>query len=198
MKGRVVDRAQFEAMKKEYYGLRKWDTATGLPTESRLKELRAGRHRGGTQEVGWIKSAGIGRIHHNKRHRNDGASLIFDPHPLGGSASLDPPYIFRGAIHRALKRGNARGHGKPCPYDDPGGGFPWGTSLPLRAHGNAPLHVYRQGVQRGYAPLRLFWSPFPKGGLRGIGPWGGGGDGPRLDPPTPSRGQFRRNDRMGA
>ena len=42
MKGRVVDKAQFEAMKKEYYGLRKWDAATGLPTESRLKELGLG------------------------------------------------------------------------------------------------------------------------------------------------------------
>jgi len=40
MKGRLVDRTQFEAMKREYYGLRKWDPATGLPTESRLRELR--------------------------------------------------------------------------------------------------------------------------------------------------------------
>jgi len=39
MKGRVVGKAQFEAMKKEYYELRHWDPATGLPTESRLKEL---------------------------------------------------------------------------------------------------------------------------------------------------------------
>jgi aldehyde:ferredoxin oxidoreductase len=42
MKGRVVDKAQFEAMKKEYYQLRKWDSATGLPTESRLEELGLG------------------------------------------------------------------------------------------------------------------------------------------------------------
>ena len=42
MKGRVVDKAQFEAMKKEYYELRKWDPATGLPTEFRLKELGLG------------------------------------------------------------------------------------------------------------------------------------------------------------
>ena len=39
MKGRVVDKAQFEAMKKEYYQLRLWDPDTGLPTESRLNEL---------------------------------------------------------------------------------------------------------------------------------------------------------------
>jgi aldehyde:ferredoxin oxidoreductase len=42
MKGQVVDRAQFEAMKKEYYQLRRWDAATGLPTESRLNELGLG------------------------------------------------------------------------------------------------------------------------------------------------------------
>jgi aldehyde:ferredoxin oxidoreductase len=42
MKGRVVDRAQFEVMKREYYQLRHWDAATGLPTESRLKELGLG------------------------------------------------------------------------------------------------------------------------------------------------------------
>jgi aldehyde:ferredoxin oxidoreductase len=42
MKGRVVDKAQFEAMKREYYKLRKWDTATGLPTESRLNDLGLG------------------------------------------------------------------------------------------------------------------------------------------------------------
>jgi aldehyde:ferredoxin oxidoreductase len=39
MKGRLVDKAQFEAMKQEYYELRKWDKSTGLPTESRLKQL---------------------------------------------------------------------------------------------------------------------------------------------------------------
>ena len=42
MKGRVVDKAQFEAMKREYYGLRKWDPATGLPSEARLKEIGLG------------------------------------------------------------------------------------------------------------------------------------------------------------
>jgi aldehyde:ferredoxin oxidoreductase len=39
MKGRVVDKVQFEAMKREYYRLRHWDPDTGLPTEARLKEL---------------------------------------------------------------------------------------------------------------------------------------------------------------
>jgi aldehyde:ferredoxin oxidoreductase len=42
MKGRLVDRAQFDAMKKEYYGLRKWDIETGRPTEARLRELGLG------------------------------------------------------------------------------------------------------------------------------------------------------------
>jgi aldehyde:ferredoxin oxidoreductase len=42
MKGRVVNKAQFEAMKKEYYQIRKWDAATGLPTASRLEELGLG------------------------------------------------------------------------------------------------------------------------------------------------------------
>jgi aldehyde:ferredoxin oxidoreductase len=38
----VVDKAEFEAMKKEYYQLRRWDPATGLPTESRLNDLGLG------------------------------------------------------------------------------------------------------------------------------------------------------------
>ncbi len=42
MKGRVVDRPQFEAMKKEYYRLRRWDPATGLPTDSTLTEAGLG------------------------------------------------------------------------------------------------------------------------------------------------------------
>jgi aldehyde:ferredoxin oxidoreductase len=39
MKGRTVAKEQFEDMKKEYYELRKWDPATGLPTAARLGEL---------------------------------------------------------------------------------------------------------------------------------------------------------------
>ncbi|MFC2059064.1 aldehyde ferredoxin oxidoreductase C-terminal domain-containing protein [Chloroflexota bacterium] len=38
-KGVVVDRAKFEKMKDEYYQLRGWDVATGLPTEPKLSEL---------------------------------------------------------------------------------------------------------------------------------------------------------------
>ncbi|MBN1665416.1 MAG: hypothetical protein JW943_17605 [Deltaproteobacteria bacterium] len=38
-KGAVVDREQFEAMKTEYYNLRKWDAATGLQSKSRLEDV---------------------------------------------------------------------------------------------------------------------------------------------------------------
>lgn len=38
-KGSVVDRDAFESMKDEYYTLRGWDIATGLPTRSRLLKL---------------------------------------------------------------------------------------------------------------------------------------------------------------
>jgi aldehyde:ferredoxin oxidoreductase len=38
-KGTVVDRAEFEKMKSEYYELRGWNVESGLPTETRLKEL---------------------------------------------------------------------------------------------------------------------------------------------------------------
>ncbi|MCX5998462.1 MAG: hypothetical protein NTU41_02425, partial [Chloroflexi bacterium] len=38
-KGAVVDRAEFEKMKDEYYRLRHWDVATGLQTAGILKEL---------------------------------------------------------------------------------------------------------------------------------------------------------------
>jgi len=37
--GAVVDRDKFEAMKSEYYGLRGWDAASGLPTRPKLAEL---------------------------------------------------------------------------------------------------------------------------------------------------------------
>jgi aldehyde:ferredoxin oxidoreductase len=39
MKGRVVDRTAFEAMKEEYYRLRRWDPDTGRPTDSTLQHL---------------------------------------------------------------------------------------------------------------------------------------------------------------
>jgi len=35
----VVDRDDFEKLKDEYYELRGWDIASGLPTEARLAEL---------------------------------------------------------------------------------------------------------------------------------------------------------------
>jgi len=38
--GTVVDREEFEKMKSDYYGLRGWDTATGLPTKAKLEELQ--------------------------------------------------------------------------------------------------------------------------------------------------------------
>jgi aldehyde:ferredoxin oxidoreductase len=41
-KGMVVKRDRFEKMKDEFYELRGWDVATGLPTETRLKELDLG------------------------------------------------------------------------------------------------------------------------------------------------------------
>ena len=39
MKGKVVDRSEFEAMKREYYALRRWEPATGRPTASTLRTL---------------------------------------------------------------------------------------------------------------------------------------------------------------
>lgn len=39
-KGAVVGREEFENMKSEYYGLRGWDVASGLPTKAKLEELR--------------------------------------------------------------------------------------------------------------------------------------------------------------
>ncbi len=39
LKGRVVDREAFEAMKDEYYQLRGWDAATGLQTRAQLEEV---------------------------------------------------------------------------------------------------------------------------------------------------------------
>jgi aldehyde:ferredoxin oxidoreductase len=38
-KGARIERADFEDLKSEYYGLRGWDTASGLPTEKNLREL---------------------------------------------------------------------------------------------------------------------------------------------------------------
>jgi aldehyde:ferredoxin oxidoreductase len=41
-RGAVVDRAEFEKTREEYYRLRHWDTATGFPTSRRLRELGLG------------------------------------------------------------------------------------------------------------------------------------------------------------
>jgi len=38
-KGEVVDREDFERTKREYYQIRKWDTATGFQTRAKLEEL---------------------------------------------------------------------------------------------------------------------------------------------------------------
>jgi aldehyde:ferredoxin oxidoreductase len=38
-KGSIVDRAEFERMKDEYYHLRQWDIATGLQTTAKLEQL---------------------------------------------------------------------------------------------------------------------------------------------------------------
>lgn len=38
-KGAVLDRGEFEKMKSEYYEIRGWDTATGLPTRASLQRL---------------------------------------------------------------------------------------------------------------------------------------------------------------
>jgi len=38
-KGACVDRADFEALKSEYYALRGWEVNSGLPTETRLRDL---------------------------------------------------------------------------------------------------------------------------------------------------------------
>ncbi|MCP4605318.1 MAG: hypothetical protein GY847_33165 [Proteobacteria bacterium] len=41
-KGTVVDRAEFERIKDEYYELRRWDVATGFQTRSQMEELGLG------------------------------------------------------------------------------------------------------------------------------------------------------------
>ncbi len=37
--GAVVEKAEFEKMKSEYYALRGWDVESGLQTKTRLREL---------------------------------------------------------------------------------------------------------------------------------------------------------------
>jgi aldehyde:ferredoxin oxidoreductase len=38
-RGALVDRGEFEATREEYYRLRGWDAATGLPTRETLRSL---------------------------------------------------------------------------------------------------------------------------------------------------------------
>ena len=39
VKGAILDRGEFEAMRREYYELRQWDPDTGLPTRGPLESL---------------------------------------------------------------------------------------------------------------------------------------------------------------
>jgi len=52
----VVERDRFEKMKEEFYNLRGWDVATGLPTETNLKALDLADISEAMKEV---ESAGI-------------------------------------------------------------------------------------------------------------------------------------------
>ncbi len=54
-KGKVVDREAFEKLKDEYYALRGWDTASGLPTPARLAELELGDVAADLQKRGLVK-----------------------------------------------------------------------------------------------------------------------------------------------
>ena len=53
-RGAVVDREEFEKMKSEYYELRGWDVASGLPTETKLKELELEDISGDLKEKGLL------------------------------------------------------------------------------------------------------------------------------------------------
>lgn len=54
-KGMVVAREKFERMKDEYYQLRGWDVATGLPTEAKLEELQLGDIREDLRRRGLVR-----------------------------------------------------------------------------------------------------------------------------------------------
>jgi aldehyde:ferredoxin oxidoreductase len=53
-KGAIVDRADFEKLKTEYYTLRGWDSS-GLPTRARLEELQLGDVAADLQKRGLLK-----------------------------------------------------------------------------------------------------------------------------------------------
>jgi aldehyde:ferredoxin oxidoreductase len=48
-KGMVIDRGEFEKMKDEFYRLRGWDVATGIPTMETLRKLQLGDLAGGLE-----------------------------------------------------------------------------------------------------------------------------------------------------
>ncbi|MFC2033603.1 aldehyde ferredoxin oxidoreductase N-terminal domain-containing protein [Chloroflexota bacterium] len=51
--GSILDKSQFESMKKEYYQIRGWHTDTGLPTEAKLAEI-------GLEDIGEeLKKSGL-------------------------------------------------------------------------------------------------------------------------------------------
>ncbi|MFC1942549.1 aldehyde ferredoxin oxidoreductase N-terminal domain-containing protein [Chloroflexota bacterium] len=54
-KGAVVEREEFEKMKDEYYDLRGWDVASGLPAGTRLKELGLGDIARDLEKSGLVK-----------------------------------------------------------------------------------------------------------------------------------------------
>ena len=53
--GVVVERAEFEKMKDEYYELRGWDVESGLPTKAKLKELGLGDVAADLERRGLLK-----------------------------------------------------------------------------------------------------------------------------------------------
>jgi aldehyde:ferredoxin oxidoreductase len=53
-KGEILDRAKFEEMKKEFYGLRGWDKATGLQTKARLEALDLKDMANGLEQRGLV------------------------------------------------------------------------------------------------------------------------------------------------
>jgi aldehyde:ferredoxin oxidoreductase len=57
-RGMVMDRDDFEKMKYEYYGLRGWDVATGLPTRKALERVDLKEVADGLEKIG--KLAGTG------------------------------------------------------------------------------------------------------------------------------------------
>jgi aldehyde:ferredoxin oxidoreductase len=57
-KGARVEREDFESLKSEYYGLRGWNVESGLPTETKLKELELGDVAGDLKKRGLLGEKG--------------------------------------------------------------------------------------------------------------------------------------------